>query len=582
MTVSQLQAYAKKVHLKLPKTAKKVELISMLERWSPPATSSSPRIPGGPPFPLRAPDLSYPKPSAAAASPFAPPRAIFPPVQPSAPPVAGSPVTVAGITRSVPQGPAAAVLPTVTPFEPARVTMARLPQNPAVIKINVVEPKGSKYLSGLHSASRKAGSDFIVNTDCAPDVGNVISMLGKKAAILQQCIKSEEEEESSTMDCNSNVLYAEIVERGGEELEWQKRLSMYNSLSETPELAKHTLRITSSWLCDSSKFEYDIGGAWLGSLWTSKMRGSKQTAFCIAEIPNGYQLWTLRNFMRSYTDPSRSSLLGLRTLYNVAATSWSWRIVENRYIESGMLELTKKMLDTGLVPDEITPETYGVLVKTDSKVEGDDVYPVILPVPQKITISPVSSTAVGDGLMILMRTKIFDSVVSGFMIDGAASVYKPSRDILKKMMWATGTAIAIGGVAYGGATLLTYMGYLPMASGVVSAAANTIGTGTPENVASQMATLAGSVTSVNQYLLAAYKTVSEKAAQSGTSITDAVAKVFGPVTGGVGYFVEKFTNSTGTFIRGLKNEWGPSLIKLGILGPNNPTIGPAPAATIVR
>jgi len=509
MTIAQLRAYAKKNRVQLPKTAKKVELVSLLERWLP-----SPSVASFPSVSQMQQQRQYPASSAWGQSP-----------EPA--PVQGPPVTVAGIARSVPSGPK----PTSVPFQPARVTMSRMQQNPAVvaIKVGVIQPKGKQFITGLNTAARGAGSsDFIVNTDCAPNVGDVISMLGKKAAILQQCFKREVGGKE-TMDCTSNVLYAEVVNKGGGE-SWRGRLDMYNQLSAMPELAKHTLKVTSSWLCDSSDFEFSVGGAWLGSMWASKMRGADQTAFCVAEIPKGYQLWTLRNFMRSYTDPSRSSLLGLRTLYNLASTSWSWHIVENRYEESGMIELTKKMIDAGIVPDEITPETYGVLVKIDSTAEGDNVYPVILPVPQKLTISPATSTPAGDGLLILLRTKIFDSVVSGFMVDGAASIYKPSRNILKKIMWTVGSAVAIGGVAYSGATLLSYMGYLsPLATGVSSA--------TEAVAASRMSLLANSARSVNEYLFVAYDTVKNKALQSGTDVADAVNGVFGKLSSSVSALV---------------------------------------------
>jgi len=346
-------------------------------------------------------------------------------------------------------------------------------------------------LAQLSSAAQKAGSSFVIDTKCAPGAGKVYSIMGKKAAMLQQC--------KSNADCSSSVMYAEVIQQADEaatnkeRTAWLSRLDSYFNMGRAVG-SKHVLEITASWFCeDSQKHEYKVNDAWLGPVRSKKMRGEGLTAFCTAEIPKGYQLWTLRDFMRSYTDPSKSSLMGLRTLYNVASTSWSWRIVENRYVESGMLDLTKKMIDAGTMPDYVSPEMYGVLIKI-KKTKGDsgdeNIIPVILPVPKLAEYRvPPTSTLIGDALLLAVRAKIFNSVISGFMDDGALSAYKPSRNALKKIAWA-------GAITYAVAVLLTYMEYLPYNS--------SLDTGMLGH------TVAGSVSSVNNFILDALNVIKTK------------------------------------------------------------------------
>jgi len=420
---------------------------------------------------------------------------------------------------------------------PVTVVMERSATEPDKIKIDMLAPSGNGYLTRLHYAATKAGTKMVIDTKCAPITGDVYAVTGKTSAILQQC-EIVPGDDTASLDCNSKILYVEILPKAlvGS---WSSRLNSYANLHNVPLLNKNVLPVLASWLCDSSKFQYDVGGAWFGSLWTSKLRGESTTAFCTAEIPKGYQLWTLRDFMRSYTDPSKSSLMGLRTLYNVASTSWSWRIVENRYVESGMLDLTKKMLDVAIVPNQTTPESYGVLVKMDKNVKGDDVIPVLLPVPLEIVRGPPPKSVVCDALLQAIRSKIFDSVVSGFTADGASSVYSPSKNILRKIGWTLGAAVAIGGIAYTGASLLSYMGFMPEIGSAILPG--------------------GDFTTVNKFVGDAYATVINKSSQIGANAQESVNKVFNIAGGGAALSTSPIGQATSQTLIGPINYSGPKV-----------------------
>lgn len=541
MTIAQLRAYAKKAQIRLPKDAKtKSEIISTIEQSSGFPAYSAPL----PPPPRTVSGRTATKMvgrrrrrSVAAAAPpsYYPPPPPLPPSYPSANPSSPPrPMVVTGVTPTLPSRSNPSPIP---PTVPVTVTMERSAAEPSKIKIDVYKPTGEGYITQLHYAAAKAGTEMIIDTKCSPvTTKDIYAITGKNSAIVQACEEQQESEGSrKTMECGNKILYLEILSSATGQREWSDRLTLYTRLHNLAVLHKNTLPVVSSWLCDSSKFDYYVGGNWLGSLWSRQSKGSSLTAFCMADI-KGYQLLTLRNFMRSYTDPYRSSWLGLRTLYNVASTAWSWHIVEKRYEESGIIELIKNMMVAGVVPNQISPESFGVLIKTDKNIKGDDIVPVLLPIPHEMVRGPDVNSVAHDALLLAIRSKIFDSVISGFTVDGAASVYKPSRNILKKLAWGIGTAVAVGGIAYTGASLLTYMGYMP---GVADTAGQT---------------LSGSFTTVNKFLSDAATAVTEKSTQIGANAAESISKVFNTAYNNVASYMNppaaltKITSTTPTII----------------------------------
>lgn len=316
------------------------------------------------------------------------------------------------------------------------------------VAFNIRASGGAANIAALESSAYEVGAQFLVDKQCAVEGGSLVARTGRTSALLQHC-----EIVGGKADCNHGLLHAEALHGPQEVDAWKARVQDYRTLAYA--LPEFTLPFKAAWTCDSTQFQYQVGRTWLGR---AKMAAGDMTGFVAVEVPKGYTLWPLREFMRSYADPSRSKF-GLQRLYNwVTSLPGMWGMVQSRYFESMVPDLIELLYTAGVVPNEMSPEIFGVLVKDGVAL---DYTPVILPLPAKMVgaTSPENDPAMADK-MKLDQKAIYDAVVGGYLAVGGAKLkasYKPSWSFAT---WATLLGTTIGGAAVTAAASMPFWGPL--------------------------------------------------------------------------------------------------------------------------
>jgi len=211
-----------------------------------------------------------------------------------------------------------------------------------------------------------------IDMECAVEAGDVIESFDDGSALIKECTVMPEEGDkrkkvtttkgkkkitttatTKALDCDKGVIY---VESDPDRTEWKHRVALYSALSDSPELAKHTIPIATTWFCD----------------------GNPITGFCVSEIPSGYKFFTLRRFLNSR---------------NKKAT----------FSSSGIPILVDRLINYGVLPDVVSANSYGVLVPDNparfslrENVSADDEnserpIPVLIPLPKKMVIVPAAA-----------------------------------------------------------------------------------------------------------------------------------------------------------------------------------------------
>ena len=174
----------------------------------------------------------------------------------------------------------------------------------------------------------------------------------KRSAVLKQCTRYDSE---GMWDCEHNLLHIAHLPDPNAAQEWREGLEFYQECRNT--MPEHVLQVVAAWTCDSSAFRYNTG-----TVFNDWKQGASLVGFTVVAIPQGYRFMMLRDFMRNATDPSRAGMA--RTAYNWVASTVTSKMIDNRYMESGMPRLLEAMyakLET--IPSVLSPNDFGVLIR---------------------------------------------------------------------------------------------------------------------------------------------------------------------------------------------------------------------------
>ena len=233
----------------------------------------------------------------------------------------------------------------------------------------------------------------------------------------------------------TGLLSVESVANKGEIDGWIERVKMYQN---TP----GSLPVEAAWTCSSSR-------VWYGRVPGFKHRGEGTMTFVATKPLDPYErIFSLAKYV----------LVGETEIGWFQLRGRSWQAAEDRFlVSSGLRDYLGRLVNNKdrNVPAFLTPGILAVKVNTQNDVETRSV--VLLPSPSVyIKLTDNSAEAAEAWVLDTMRQLWFKIVADTERAHGVSD-YRPSRNILTKLAFATtGWAVGAGIYAYPDVVLNTF------------------------------------------------------------------------------------------------------------------------------